>query len=271
LDFSEKYGPWALIAGASDGVGKTFAEALAARGLNVVLLARRDAVLHDVADQIHRLHNVQTRVLALDLSKPDVAAEIHNRVSDLEIGFLVYCAGADANFRPFLESDIAIAEQMLHRNCVVLTQLCHHFCTPMAKRNRGAVVIFGSGGGLAGAANMVTYCASKAFDMVFAEGLYCELKPKGVDVLGLILGETDTPSLRKLRHERGLAKSPDEPVKHAQSPVSVVNDALDNLTKGSTRMANKKMRWGLKLLFPISRNRLVSLMDKANQKVMGKG
>jgi len=141
----------------------------------------------------------------------------------------------------------------------------------MAERGRGGVVIFGSGAGFAGASNMVAYCASKAYDMVFAEGLYCELKPKGVDVLGLILGETDTPALRKLRFERGLASTPDEPAKGAETPEAVVNDAFAHLANGPTRLANKKMRWGLKLFYPFSRNTLVGLMDKANQKVMGKG
>lgn len=270
MKFSDQYGPWALVAGASDGVGRIFAESLAQRGLNVVLIARRENVLNELASDISRQYGVLTRVLAMDLSLEDAAMQIRDAVDDLEIGFLVYCAGTDANYKHFLDADLDAAEQMLHRNCKVLLQLCHHFCAPMRKRGRGGVVIFGSGAGLAGASNMVAYSASKAFDMVFAEALYCELKPHGVDVLGLILGETDTPALRKLRFERGMAKCPDEPVKGAESAESVVNDAFDHLTNGPIRFANKKMRWGLKLFFPFSRNTLVSIMNKSSQMVMGK-
>ena len=122
---------------------------------------------------------------------------------DLDIGFLVYCAGADPNFEPFLANPIATAEAMVHRNCTVPMQLCHHFAPAMVERGSGGIVLFGSGAGLAGGPNMVAYGATKAFDMVFAEALWSELHDKGVDVLGLILGKTDTPALRRLEHSRG--------------------------------------------------------------------
>ncbi|MES2490967.1 MAG: SDR family NAD(P)-dependent oxidoreductase, partial [Pseudomonadota bacterium] len=169
LSFAEQYGSWALVAGASDGVGRAFAETLASRGLNVVLLARRREALNDVSSSIEQQYKVQTRVIAMDLAAADAATRVMAEVSDLEIGFFVYCAGADSNFKPFLSSPLEVAESMLHRNCNVLMQLCHHLCGPMVKRGRGAAVIFGSGAGFAGTQNMVAYAATKAFDMVFAE------------------------------------------------------------------------------------------------------
>ncbi|PTU32491.1 SDR family NAD(P)-dependent oxidoreductase [Stenotrophobium rhamnosiphilum] len=270
MSFAEQYGPWAIVAGASDGVGRAFAETLASRGLNVVLLARRRETLNDVSSSIERQYKVQTRVIAMDLATTDAAARLMAEVNDLEIGFFVYCAGADSNFKPFLSSPLEVAESMLHRNCNVLMQLSHHLCGPMATRGRGATVILGSGAGFSGTQNMVAYAATKAFDMVFAEALWCELKPKGVNVLGLILGETDTPSLRKLRYERGLSKSTDEPVKGAETPQYVVDDALAHLEKGPIRLANKMMRVGLRFLYPFSRNFVVGLMAKASEKIMGK-
>lgn len=269
MNFVQRYGSWALVAGASEGVGRIFAEMLGKRGLNVVLLARRQHVLQEVATGIERQFAVKTRTLSIDLAQTDAAARIREGISDLEIGFLVYCAGADPDYRHFLANSLEVAESMLHRNCTVPMQLCHHLCGPMAERGRGAVVLFGSGAGFAGTANMVAYSASKAFDMVFAEALWCELKPKGVDVLGLILGETDTPALRRLRAQRGLA-GPDEPVKGAATPQEVVDDALVYLTKGPTRLANRQMRRGMRLLFPFSRNFLVRLMTKASARTMGK-
>lgn len=269
MNFVKRYGPWALIAGSSDGVGREFAERLAKEGLNVVLLARRQALLDEVAATIEERFGVRTRTLSIDLAATDAAEKVFAGVSDLEIGFFVYCAGADADYSHFLENSLAAAESMLHRNCTVPMQLCHHLCSPMVKRGSGAVVLFGSGAGLAGAANMVAYSASKAFDMVFAEALWCELSPQGVDVLGLILGETDTPALRRLREARGLA-GPDEPVKRASTPEEVVSDALAHLKKGPTRYANKQLRWGMRLISPLSRNSLVSMMNKGAMKTMGK-
>lgn len=104
MDFAAKYGPWALVAGASDGVGAAFAAELAARGLNVVLVARRKAVLDRVAAEIGSRASVQTRTLAVDLAEPGAASAIAAATGDLEIGFLVYCAGADPDFKPFLAS-----------------------------------------------------------------------------------------------------------------------------------------------------------------------
>ncbi|MBH0776625.1 SDR family NAD(P)-dependent oxidoreductase [Nocardia bovistercoris] len=268
MSFVERYGPWALVAGASEGVGSRFAEALAERGLNVVLLARRHEVLERVAADIQRRHGVRTRTLAIDLATPDAATTITAAVEGLEIGFLVYCAGADPNYEPFLKSSLATAEAMLDRNCAVPMRLCHRLAEPMVERGRGAIVLFGSGAGFVGAPNMAVYTASKAFDMVFAESLWTELKPHGVDVLGLILGETDTPALRRLRHERGLA-GPDDPAPGAATVDEVVAEAFAHLTKGPTRLAHKRMRRGLRVLYPIPRNALVRLTTKLAAKAMG--
>jgi short-subunit dehydrogenase len=269
MRFSEQYGPWALVAGASEGVGAEFAERLAQRGLDVVLLARRQAVLDEVAAAIRSRHGVAARTLVVDLAEPDAAARVLAGVADLEIGFFAYCAGADPDYQPFLSASLGAAESMVHRNCKVPMQLCHHLARPMVERARGGIVIFGSGAGFAGAPNMVAYAATKAFDMVFAEALWSELKPKGIDVLGLILGETDTPALRRLRHDRGLA-GPDEPVQGAASAQEVVDDAFAYLAKGPTRLANKQMRRAFRLLFPLPRRVLVRLLSKAGQRTMGK-
>ena len=172
MTFVSKYGPWALVAGASDGVGAAFAKGLAERGVNVVLLARRQAVLDQVAAEITSGTAAQTRTLAVDLAHPDAAATIAGATADLEIGFLVYCAGADPNFRPFLTNPVEAAKAMVQRNCMVPMQLCHHFASAMVERGRGGIVIFGSGAGFAGGPNMVAYAASKAFDMVFADDMW---------------------------------------------------------------------------------------------------
>ena len=178
MTFAEKYGPWAVVAGASDGVGAAFAEEIARRGVNVVLLARRQAVLDEVAAGISTRTGVQTRTLAVDLALVDASKAIAEATADLEVGFLVYCAGADPDFEPFLANPVSKAEAMIQRNCTVPLQLCHHFAQPMVARGTGGIVVLGSGAGFAGAPNMVAYAATKAFDMVFAEALWSELHGK---------------------------------------------------------------------------------------------
>ena len=269
MTFAEKYGPWALVAGASDGVGAAFAEGLAARGVNVVLVARRRGVLDEVAAGIADRTGVQTRTLAVDLAEQDATATIASATGDLEIGFLVYCAGADPNFEPFLANPIGAAEAMVYRNCVVPMQLCHHFAPAMVYRGRGGIVIFGSGAGLAGGPNMVAYGATKAFDMVFAEALWSELHDKGIDVIGLILGKTNTPALRRLEHSRGHLSSEDAAPSDADSVDDVVAEAFENLSNGPTLMVGDMMRSVAPMLASLTRNEAVNLIAQASLAAMG--
>jgi short-subunit dehydrogenase len=269
VTFAEKYGPWALVAGASDGVGAAFAEGLAERGVNVVLVARRQAVLDEVAAGIADRTGVQTRTLAVDLAEQAATATIMSATDDLDVGFLVYCAGADPNFEPFLANSIGTAEAMVHRNCVVPMQLCHHFAPAMVDRGRGGIVIFGSGAGLAGGPNMVAYGATKAFDMVFAEALWSELHDKGIDVIGLILGKTNTPALRRLEHTRGVLSSEDDAPPDAASVDGIIREAFDNLGNGPTVMAGDMMRAAAPMLASLTRNEAVNLMTQAQAAAMG--
>ena len=269
MTFATKYGPWALVAGASDGVGAAFAAGLAERGVNIVLLARRQAVLDQVAAGIRSRASVQTRTLAIDLAEPGAASAIAAATTDLEIGFLVYCAGADPNFKPFLANSIEAAEAIVQRNCMVPMQLCHHFARAMVERGRGGIVIFGSGAGLAGAPNMVAYGASKAFDMILAEGLWAELHDKGVDVLGLILGKTNTPALRELEYSRGQISSPDDVPPGAAAVEDVISEAFENLTNGPTLMVGEDMRAAMPMMASLTRRQIVELMTQASIAAMG--
>src|SRR6516164_7563069 len=267
MTFATKYGPWALVAGASDGVGAAFANGLAERGVNVILLARRQAVLDQVAADIESRTSAQTRTLAIVLAQPEAATSVAEATADLEIGLLVYCAGADPNYQPFLANPIDAAEALVQRNCMVPMQLCHHLAPAMVERGSGGIVIFGSGAGLAGGPNMVAYGASKAFDMVFAEALWAELHDKGVDVLGLILGKTDTPALRQLEHSRGHLSSPDD------VPSGAVDDfiaeAFENLTNGPTWMVGEDMRAAVPIMASLTRRQIVELMTQASAVAMG--
>ncbi len=268
--FGDRYGPWALVAGASEGVGLAYARALAERGVNVVLLSRRESVLDEVASEIRRRHGVEVRTLAVDLSRDDATSRIVDSTGDLEIGTLVYCAGADPLFEEFLDSPIEAANAMVVRNCLVPMRLCHHFGAPMVGRGRGAIVLVSSGAGLIGARRMVAYGASKAFDMVMGEALWAELHDTGVDVLSLVLGVTDTPALRRLLAERGnLASAEDEtPIPGAATPEEVVADALANLSDGPTWFVGETLREGSKHLGAMTRNDAARMMLQVGAGVM---
>lgn len=268
-DFAASYGPWALIAGASEGVGAAFARAVAQRGVNVVLLARRQTVLDEVAADIRTQTGVEARTLAVDLAEPSAAATVAEATADLEIGLLMYNAGADPTYAPFLTTELAAAESLIHRNCVVPTQLCHHFGPAMAERGRGGIILVTSAAGFAGGPNMVAYGATKAFDMVFAESLWTELAPQGVDVLSLVLGETDTPALRRLRAARGEVDDPDQPLPGAATVAEVVEDAITKLPEGPSWIVGEQLRAGLSVLGSVSRNEAVGLMVQASRAAMG--
>ena len=260
--FVDRYGPWALVAGASDGVGAAYARAVAERGLDVVLLARRQSMLDEVATAIHADTGVATRAVAIDLAEHDAMAKIVDATAGLEIGMVMYCAGADPNYEPFLANPIEIPLAMVHRNCVVPMQICHHFARPMVTRGKGGIVLVSSGAALAGGVNMVAYSATKAFDMVMAEALWAELHDKGVDVLALVLGATDTPALRRLLARRGNLSSPDDttPIPGAVTAAATAAEAIANLSNGPTWFVGEQLREGARMLGAMPRSEAVKVV-----------
>ena len=268
-EFAARYGPWALVVGASDGLGAAFARAVAERGLNVVLVARRQAMLDDVASEIRAETGADTRTVAVDLTTDDAVHAIVAATSGLDVGLVVYCAGADPNYEPFLAQPIENALEMIERNCLAPMRICHHFAAPMQDRGRGGIVLVSSGAGLIGGRNMVAYGATKAFDMVMAEALWAELHDDGVDVLGLVLGVTDTPALRRLLVSRGQLVDLTAPIPGAATPESVVAEALANLANGPTCYGTDDVREGAKHLGAMSRNDAARVMLQMAGGVMG--
>lgn len=196
MDFKQRYGPWALIAGASEGVGASAALLLAERGVNVVLVGRNRATLEALAATL----KTQARCVPLDLNDADAAGRLAEATADLEIGLVVYNAGAAGCVPPsgFLDQSLQHWQEIVSRNCVTVTSVAHHFGAAMLARGRGGIVLVGSTASWAGTANMAIYCATKAFQRGLAESLWAEFQPRGVDVLGMILGMTDTPAFRRM-------------------------------------------------------------------------
>ncbi len=269
--FASRYGPWALVAGASDGVGSAFARALAERGLNLVLLSRRQSVLDDLARDIRSTYAVEARTVAVDLAVEGAVRQIVDATTGLDIGLLVYCAGADPFYEEFLDIPLADALSMVQRNCVAPLELCHTLAAPIRDRGQGGIILLSSGAVLGGGINRVTYSATKAFDMVLAEGLWAELHDHGVDVLSLVLSVTDTPALRRLLAKRGnLADAQDgTPIPGAATPEQVVTEALENLAdNGPVWFVGAEMREGAKVMGGMGRSEAVRIMKQMGDGVM---
>ncbi len=202
--FADRYGPWAVIAGASEGTGRSLARKLAVRGVNCILVARRRAPLEVLAAEIEAQYGVDCLVASVDLSADDALDRIAAAVGSLEVGLYVSNAGADPYGSRFLDQDIGAWIGQVKRNVLTVMRCCHYFGGSMRQRGRGGILLVGSGACYGGASCMAVYSGSKAFDLCFGEGLWAELKPYGVDVLNLILGRTDTPAFRQALAAKGL-------------------------------------------------------------------
>ncbi|CAN5403340.1 SDR family oxidoreductase [soil metagenome] len=185
-----------MVCGASEGTGAEFAIQAAAKGLNLILVARRPDKLAELAAQIRADHGVEVVTLPLDLTSPTAAAELFHAAEGRDLGLVVFNAGGDSVGGAFLGSSYAAWRTLTQRNIDLLTEACHGFATAFVKRGRGGLLLVGSEAALGGCGRLAIYTATKAYAMNFGESLWKELKPLGVDVLNLQLGATDTPKLR---------------------------------------------------------------------------
>lgn len=195
--FYNQFGPWAVIGGASDGTGAEFAYQLAAAGLNCVLVARRRDMLEHVAGVIAARHEVDARVVVLDLSERGAAAQLCEQISDLEIGLYVANVGAGGGGVPFLDGSIEHWDRLMNLNIHTPLEVCHQLAKPMLARGHGGLLLMCSGVALGGQPRTSVYSASKAFGLNLAESLWAEFKSAGVDVLSVVAPLIDTPTLRR--------------------------------------------------------------------------
>ena len=179
MDFKDRYGPWALITGASEGTGREFARQIAAKGVPCVLVARREGPLKDLAAEIKAESGVECVTATVDLAAPDAGERLIAAAGGREIGLFVANAGADPNGSNFLDRDVGAWRDLTQRNVLNVLEACHHFGGLMRGRGRGGLLIVGSGACYGGASHLATYSATKAFQLCLAEGLWAELRPFG--------------------------------------------------------------------------------------------
>lgn len=186
-----RYGPWAVVTGASAGLGEEFARRLAAAGLNVVLAARRKDRLNALATELSERFGVKALALALDLARDGAVAELDAATSELDVGLVVDNAGFGA-MGLFLDQDLGRLEEMVRLNCLAVLQVAHRFGRRLVQRRRGGLVVTASLAGFQACPFMAAYGATKGFDLLLGEGLAHEMKRHQVDVLVLCPGATRT-------------------------------------------------------------------------------
>jgi uncharacterized protein len=191
-----RFGPWALITGASSGIGREFARQVAASGINVVLVARRETLLDKVGKEIAKDFSVQYRSVVEDLSRAGFLENLVEAIDDLDIGLVVSNAGT-GNPGEFLKIDREELEKLLRLNTLAHLDIAHHFGQKLAARGQGGLLLVGAMGAGNGVPYMANDGAAKAYVHSFGEALHVEFKPLGVHVTVMSPGPTDTPVIAK--------------------------------------------------------------------------
>jgi short-subunit dehydrogenase len=260
-EFRERYGPWALIAGASVGLGEAFARQLARRGLNLLLIARGQAALDALAADLRTAHGIEVRVLAMDLARADLATVVQNLTADLEVGLLVYNA-AHSTIGPFLDQPVQDHLRVIDVNCRGPIALAHLLGRAMTGRKRGGIVLMTSTAGSQGGPWIASYAASKAFNLLLAEALWDELAASDVHVIACRAGATHTP---------GYAASKPRPSKvPLLDPNFVAEKTLAALGRGPSIVPGAFYRFSAFVMDRLLPRRMaIRIMGRATRRLYG--
>jgi short-subunit dehydrogenase len=256
------YGPWAVIAGGSEGVGASFALQLADAGIDLVLIARKPGPLAATAEAA-RAKGVQVRTLELDLLDPRAMQAIRGATDDVEVGLLVFNAGANSYGHEFVTGELKRMHGVIDLNITAQLTFTHHFGARMRERGRGGILLVGSLAGYLGTAHTSVYSAAKAFGRIFAEGLWLELREHGVHVLELVLGVTRTPAMERAGLDFSI------PGLNVAEPDDVAREGLAHLPYGPVRIAGGNEATAVKRSGPDR----AALLDKAHaghQRLLGR-
>jgi short-subunit dehydrogenase len=253
----KRFGPWALVTGASSGIGKEFAQQIAASGINIVLVARREDLLKEVGVEFSKRYGVEHRVVVLDVSREDFIRQLASATDDLDIGLVVSNAGT-GNPGEFLKLDRQLLEETLRLNTMSHLDVAHYFGGKLAERRRGGLILVGAMGAENGIPCMANDGGAKAYVHSLGEALHYEFKPLGVYVTVLAAGVTNTAVLEKFALD---------PKTMPMKPMSVeqcVSEGLSGLVKNRSRIVPGRLNRILNALVPASlaRKMLAELLGK---------
>jgi uncharacterized protein len=255
---AKRFGPWAVVTGASSGIGREFARQLAASGIHVVLVARREALLREVGASITSEFGVKHRVVRADLSEDGFINQLIEATADIDVGLVVSNAGTatPGEFRKFDRDALA---QLFRLNAMSHLDIAHHFGRRLANRGRGGVILCGAMGAAHGIPYVANDSASKAYVQTLGECLHVELKPLGVNVSVLIIGPTQTAIIDKF----GLA--PETMPMKPMSTEQCVYEGLEALRKNRATHLSGRINRIMAAVIPtsLSRSMMGRMMAKA--------
>jgi len=252
LEFLDRYGPVAIVTGASSGIGESFATLLAARGFQLLLVARRLDRLETLADRLTRQYGIAVKNLGIDLGDRTAAERIFESAAGLDVGLLISNAGF--GFRgPYASADAGKLVDMLAVNCQAPLLLAHRFIPGLLRRGKGGIILTSSVEGLIGCPYSTAYSASKALVKNLGEGLWGELKPRGIDVLTLCPGATDTEAPRL----QGIDPSS---LANLMSPDEVARLTLENIRNGPVYIPSDHYRASFEQLLSLPRDQALQAM-----------
>lgn len=245
--FVERYGPLALVAGASEGLGAAWANALATEGLDLVLIARRREPLLVLSRELETRYKINIQIICCDLATAEAVSFIQESLEGKKPSFLVYNA-ASSYIGPFTTTPMSKHQEVESVNISSLLRLIHGLSGPMLQDGRGGIVIMSSLAGFQGSGFLATYAASKAFARILAESLWYEWRNKGVDIMACCAGATATPNYIASAPQKisFLAPKP-------QSPAIVVEECLQKIGKTPSFVSgggNKLAAFFMQYIFP---------------------
>lgn len=253
-----RFGPWALVTGASSGIGREFARQIAASGINVVLVARREALLSEAGAAFSKTYGVQHRVVVADLSEEGFMGRLASATEGLDIGLVVSNAGMP-NPGEFLKLDRDELVRLLRLNTFTHMVIAHHFGQRLLQRRRGGILFSGAMGAVQGIPYVANECGGKSYVQSFGESLHAELAPLGIHVTVLVIGPTQTAIIEKF----GFTPA-DMPMK--PMPVEqCVYEGLEALKRNRATHLSGRMNRIMNALIPasLSRSMMGKMMAKA--------
>ena len=237
MSLQQKYGNLALIAGASEGIGAAFAHRLASEGMDLVLVARKDEPLRQLASELSSTFGVHVESISLDLSQNDASQNLMEALRGKNVDVLVYNA-ALSFIGPFEKNNLSSLDQLITTNIITPVHLVHTIGTTMLEKGKGAIILMASLAGFQGSGFLTAYASTKAFTRVFAESLWYEWKVRGVDVMACCAGATSTPGYVMSRPEKKSFFAP-----RVQSPDEVVTECFKQLGKIPSCITGRGNRW----------------------------
>ena len=262
MNLKQRYGKTAMVAGASEGIGAAYASALAAEGMDLILVARRLIPLQELADRLQKEYKIEVTCISCDLSGSNATHQILEGLKGKEINLLVYNA-AQPYIGPFINNTFENHAQMAQVNMLTPLNMLHVFGKKMLSKKKGAIILMASLAGFQGSGYLTMYAATKAFDRILAESLWYEWKKDGVDVIACCAGATSTPNFKNSKPEKTGLFAP-----KVQSPEQVVSECFRRIGKQPSFISgsgNKIASFIMQKLLP--RKMAITIMGDTTKKM----